>query len=80
MRANVDFTLEGNCARCGSSRIILEVNRRRAVLPTCQCKEEALQNMLNAIVRVLDRELYEPMYEEARQELKEFIKEFDEGE
>lgn len=73
----VEAGFEGNCHRCGSARMIIEVQRRRAILPTCQCKEETLQNMLNSIINVLDRELHQPLYEQARQELREFITEFD---
>lgn len=75
---NLHGELDGVCYRCGSSRLVVSIRDRRAILPTCQCKEETLRNMLNTILNVLERELNEPRYNLAREELKEFINEFEE--
>lgn len=74
---NLHGELDGVCHRCGASRLAISLRDRRAVLPTCGCRDETLHNMLNAILNVLEREITEPVYEQARQELKDFITEFD---
>lgn len=74
----VDAQLEGNCARCGSTRMVLEANRRRVTLPTCNCKEETLRNTINAVLDILEREITEPWADQARMELQQYITEFDE--
>lgn len=67
----------GLCQRCGSAYLAVSLRGRTATLPTCDCKEETLRNMLFAVLNVLERELEQPRLDLARQEIREFITEFD---
>lgn len=73
---NLVAELDGVCHRCGSSRLSLSIRDRQCYLPTCNCKQETLNNMLNAILNALDTVVNEPRYDEAKLELASFIEEF----
>lgn len=75
-RFNTTIGFEGNCARCGAPYLRIQHCDRWVNLPTCSCKEETLNHLLNVIIKVLDETINEPKIERAKSELSDFIEEF----